>query len=96
MKAREEGRRRDALFDQNCLHDLEHWVRTDRRRALRILKLIEVVLRDPLEDRVNRNRSADSLPAPGPGVSTRNTVWSIESKQRAYDSSRPGTTTDRS
>ena len=74
MKAREEGRRGDALFDQNCLHDLEHWVRTDRRRALRILKLIEVVLRDPLEDRVNRNRSADSLPAPGPGVSTRNTV----------------------
>ena len=25
-----------------------------------------------MEDRVNRNRSADSLPAPGPGVSTRN------------------------
>ena len=47
MKAREEGRRRDALFDQNCLHDLEHWVRTDRRRALRVLKLIEAVLRDP-------------------------------------------------
>jgi toxin YoeB len=42
-----EGRRRDALFDQNCLEDLEHWVRTDRRRALRILKLIEAVLRDP-------------------------------------------------
>ena len=43
---RESGRR-DALFDPNCLDDLEHWVRTDRRRALRTLKLIEAVLRDP-------------------------------------------------
>ncbi|MDE0447337.1 MAG: Txe/YoeB family addiction module toxin [Spirochaetaceae bacterium] len=42
-----EARRRNALFDQNCLHELEHRVRTDRRRALRILKLIEAVLRDP-------------------------------------------------
>ena len=43
-----EGRRRSALFDRNCLHDLEHRVRTDRRRALRILALIEAVLRDSL------------------------------------------------
>ncbi len=42
-----ESGRRDALFDPNCLDDLEHWVRTDRRRALRTLKLIEAVLRDP-------------------------------------------------
>ena len=41
------GRRREALFDPNCLDDLEHWVRTDRRRALRTLKLIEAVLREP-------------------------------------------------
>ena len=41
------GRRPDALIDRNCLEDLEYWIRTDRRRALRILKLIEAVLRDP-------------------------------------------------
>ena len=41
------GGRREALFDPNCLDDLEHWVRTDRRRALRTLKLIEAVLREP-------------------------------------------------
>lgn len=29
--------------------DLEHWTRTDRRRALRVLKLIEATLRDPFE-----------------------------------------------
>jgi len=27
--------------------DLEYWTRTDRRRALRIFKLVEDVLRDP-------------------------------------------------
>lgn len=27
--------------------DLEYWMRTDRRRALRTLKLVEDVLRDP-------------------------------------------------
>ena len=42
-----DGGRRKALFDPNCLDDLEHWVRTDRRRALRTLKLIEAVPRDP-------------------------------------------------
>ena len=41
------GGRREALFDRNCLKDLEYWIRTDRRRALRILKLIEAVLRGP-------------------------------------------------
>ena len=44
-----ETRRRVALFDQNCLDDLVYWVRTDRQRALRILKLIEAVIRDPFD-----------------------------------------------
>jgi len=35
----------DAAF----LEDLEFWARTDRRRALRTLKLVEAVLRDPFE-----------------------------------------------
>jgi antitoxin YefM len=48
----------------------------------------------PLSVEQLRVRCADSLPAPGPGVSTRSTVWSIESNQPAYDSSQPGTTTE--
>ncbi|MDE0219020.1 MAG: type II toxin-antitoxin system YoeB family toxin [Spirochaetaceae bacterium] len=36
-------------MDPNRLDDLEHWVPTDRRRALRTLRLIEAVLRDPFE-----------------------------------------------
>ena len=41
------GARPEALFDCNCLEDIEYWVRTDLRRALRTLKLIEAVPRDP-------------------------------------------------
>lgn len=33
----------DAAF----LADLAYWSRTDRRRALRVLRLVEAVLRDP-------------------------------------------------
>ena len=44
-----ETRRRDALFDQNCLDDLVYWVRTDRKRALRILKLVDAAIRDPFD-----------------------------------------------
>lgn len=36
-------------MDRNFLSDLEHWTRTDRRRALRTLRLVEEVLRDPFE-----------------------------------------------
>jgi len=36
-----------AVFDRGFLDDLEYWGPTDRKRALRTLKLIEAVLRDP-------------------------------------------------
>ena len=39
--------RRQAVMDSHFLQDLEHWTRTDRRRALRTLNLVEAVLRDP-------------------------------------------------
>ena len=38
--------RRQAVMDAQFLEDLEHWTRTDRRRALRTLNLVEAVLRD--------------------------------------------------
>ncbi len=34
-------------MDRNFLADLEHWTRTDPKRALRTLRLVEEVLRDP-------------------------------------------------
>lgn len=38
---------RQAVFHPEFREDLEHWVRTDRRTALRVLRLVEEVLRDP-------------------------------------------------
>lgn len=38
---------RVAVMDPAFLADLEYWTRTDRRRALRTLKLVEDVLRNP-------------------------------------------------
>ena len=39
--------RRQAVMDTHFLEDLAHWTRTDRRRALRTLNLVEALLRDP-------------------------------------------------
>lgn len=41
--------RREAVMDPHFLEDLEYWTRTDRRRALRTLMLVEAVLRNPFE-----------------------------------------------
>lgn len=41
------ARRREAAFDRAFLEDLTYWTRTDRKRALRTLKLVDAVLRDP-------------------------------------------------
>jgi toxin YoeB len=37
----------DAVFTPQFREDLRSWVETDRRVALRILDLIEAILRDP-------------------------------------------------
>lgn len=39
---------RSASFARPFLEDLAYWVREDRRVALRILDLMDAVLRDPL------------------------------------------------
>ena len=39
------------VFDRDFLDDLGHWVRTDRRTALKILDLVEAVSRDPFGGR---------------------------------------------
>ena len=38
---------RQAVMDPHFLEDFEYWTRTDRRRALRTLRLVEATLRDP-------------------------------------------------
>ena len=42
-------KRREAVFDPSFLEDLTYWTRTDRKLALRILKLVEAILRDPFD-----------------------------------------------
>lgn len=38
---------REAVFHLEFRQDLQHWVETDGRTTLRILELVEAVLRDP-------------------------------------------------
>jgi toxin YoeB len=38
---------RDAVFHPEFRDDLRHWVETERRTALRVLDLVEAILRDP-------------------------------------------------
>lgn len=40
---------REAVFQKEFREDLRWWVETDRRPALRILDLIEAVVRDPFD-----------------------------------------------
>ena len=38
---------REAVFQPEFIEDLRYWVENDRKTALRVLKLVEDVLRDP-------------------------------------------------
>ncbi|MEW6668208.1 MAG: Txe/YoeB family addiction module toxin [Thermodesulfobacteriota bacterium] len=38
---------RESVFQAEFIEDLRHWVKEDRRVALRILDLVEATLRDP-------------------------------------------------
>lgn len=40
---------REAVFQSEFLEDLRYWVETDRKTALRVLNLIEAILRDPFD-----------------------------------------------
>ena len=40
---------RRAVFQPEFREDLEHWVSTDRKTALRVLSLVETVMRSPFE-----------------------------------------------
>ena len=38
---------REAIFEKEFREDLRYWVETDRKIALRVLELIEAIMRDP-------------------------------------------------
>ncbi|BAZ12148.1 addiction module toxin, Txe/YoeB [Calothrix sp. NIES-4071] len=42
-------RERIAVFQSEFLEDLEYWVDKDRKVALRILKIVKEVIREPFE-----------------------------------------------
>ncbi len=42
-------RKREAVFQPEFIDDMEFWVRTDRKMALRLIKLVQEILRDPFE-----------------------------------------------
>lgn len=42
-------KQRDAVFQAEFREDLRYWVETDRRTALRVLTLVEAILRDPFD-----------------------------------------------
>ena len=41
--------RRDPVFDIEFRRDLEFWIKTDRRVALRVMEFVEAVMRDPFQ-----------------------------------------------
>ncbi len=49
MKTDRTTTRREAVFQHEFREDLRYWVETDRRTALRIIKLIEEIIRDPFQ-----------------------------------------------
>jgi len=47
MAKSRQRRKRAAVFHPEFIEDLRHWVKTDRRCALRALEIVEAVLADP-------------------------------------------------
>lgn len=41
--------KRVAVFHTEFREDLRHWVKSDRNTAIRVLELVEAVLRDPFK-----------------------------------------------
>lgn len=48
-KSEEAAYERSAVFQPEFREDLRHWVETDRRTALRILDLVEAIMREPFQ-----------------------------------------------
>ena len=44
-----ESHKREAVFDIEFRRDLEFWIKTDRKIALRVMELVEASIRDPFQ-----------------------------------------------
>ena len=44
-----EDRRREAVFSTAFLRDLEFWTKANQRTALKVLRLVSAVVRDPFD-----------------------------------------------
>jgi toxin YoeB len=40
---------RDAVFQPEFIEDLKYWVQTNRKTSLRVITLVEAILRDPFD-----------------------------------------------
>ena len=58
---------KSSVFEPEFREDLAHWIEEDRRVALRILKLVEAILRDPFRG----EGKPEALKGLGPGVWSR-------------------------
>ncbi len=45
----ESNQERQAVFQPEFLEDLEYWIETDRKMALRVIKMVKEILRNPFE-----------------------------------------------
>lgn len=59
----ESNQERQAVFQPEFLEDLEYWVETDRKMALRVIKMVKEILRQ--KALVNPNHSNMSILAHG-------------------------------
>jgi toxin YoeB len=67
--------KRIAVFHPEFREDLRHWVKADRNTAIRVLDLVEAVMRDPFEGLGKPEPLKYVLAVAGQGVSPRNTGW---------------------
>ena len=77
---------REAVFSPHFREDLWYWVSTNRKTALRVLDLIEVIMRDPFQG-IGKPEALKYL---GPGIWSRRItkqdrlVYIVEEKQIVF------------
>lgn len=48
-QSKDKVKNRDAVFQAEFREDLEYWIKTDRKTALRAFRIIEEVMRNPFK-----------------------------------------------
>jgi YoeB-like toxin of bacterial type II toxin-antitoxin system len=84
-----------SVFEAHFREDLRYWIEQDRKVALKILRLVEAVMRDPFAGEGKPEPLKAWVRESGPGASPRNTGLSIWSKKTAFISCKPDIIIDR-